>query len=624
MYDDSAPVSRLPWTQKWLLCGSLNVCGQIIYPLLVVGACLAGNAFANDRKLSDSIAYLKEHGIEWPTASGTAETAKRLRPILVDETTLQLTQQYLIDLRADDYRKRESASRELAKLRVPIDPLLGIQREPDHATEAGNLEFTWRLKQILAVRRSLALEDQLYHALVVIAETPVPGLASELLSTASALDGGDVRLMDATERAISKTVSSVDKALLRSLVGPDKPMPTRRRATAALAQLLAASDRHALEELLAIRNSDLRLAAARGAVLAGNMVGIPDLVSMLEDSSTSIRCQAAALLYQGTGEDFGYAGYDEPARRARSILKWNQWLIDWRQQQGSNGTRKSTRTDTASGRVLVGIQLKENPSAPKGRKPGHQKPTLKSNVLEFTPSGSIRWHMRSADLRGGTAITAIPLVNGARAIAFGNPTQSENALQQSMSIRFFDGNGQALGSLSGLAGMPALGLSQSGHLLVAAANEIVEVGVWGNLIGRTAFGGANTRVDFFARARGDRMIVVSSLAGTVREFSREGILLLEHGNLKRPVYARRMRNGGLIVAQKTTDETEPAILSYDSTGNLAWTFTPSQEIGTMTAVAALSSGNALYGSSTGLYEIGIDGRVTRTWINGSVRFVYAD
>ena len=610
MYGLSAPGCRS--LQRF---GPQAICrGLTIFACVVLALVPTRDALGNNGRLADSVSYLSQRGVELELGTSAAESAKRLKPLLVDAATLRLTKQYLTDLRADDYGKRETASRELAKLRVPIDPLLALPRAKAGA-DAGNLEYTWRLQQILAVRRSLALEDQLYHALVVIELKPVTGLIGELLSTASALEGGDSRLLGAAERAIGATVSESDKSFLRSVLQSGSSATKRQRATMALAKLLAESDSDGLQELLSSDDVNMQLAAVRGATLAGDTSGVSQLVSLLEHSSVAIRCDAADLLFRCTGKDFGYAGYDEPSNRTSSIAKWNRWL----NTDGHRDRSAAAAADTSEGRVLVGIRLKEPTKPREGRKRGGKKMAERSNVLEFTPSGSIRWHMRSSDLRGGTAVAAIPLANGARAIAFG---QSANSLQQNMSIRFFDGNGQPLGSLSGLAGIPALGSNDDGNLLVAAANEIVEVGVLGNLVRRTVFGNTAEPIDYFTRARGGRLIIVSSQLGTVREYSSEGALLLEQGNLKRPVYARRLRDGSLLVAQK--QDTEPAVLSFAPTGEVAWTFTPSKEIGAMTAVAALPNGNALFGASTGLYEVGASGQITRTWINGSVSFVYAD
>jgi len=71
-----------------------------------------------------SVQYLNNRGLNITDDSDAAKTAERLRPLLVNDATLKRTRQFLADLRADDYGKRETASRELARLRIPIDPLL--------------------------------------------------------------------------------------------------------------------------------------------------------------------------------------------------------------------------------------------------------------------------------------------------------------------------------------------------------------------------------------------------------------------------------------------------------------------------------------------------------------------
>ena len=185
------------------------------------------------------------------------------------------------------------------------------------------------------------------------------------------------------------TVSITDKEFLQEQLSTQRSSASQARTTTALARLLANSNDSALEELYLVEDPHLRLAASKGAILAGDRRGFPHLVKLLESSSSTIRCEAAALLYQHTGKAFGYAGYDSAARRASSIAKWKSWL----NQNGTQPISPSTSRLTTSGRVIVGIQLKETSDAKADRRRGREKTTDRSNVLEFTPSGSIRWHM---------------------------------------------------------------------------------------------------------------------------------------------------------------------------------------------------------------------------------------
>ncbi|MEZ5328224.1 MAG: hypothetical protein R3F19_24530 [Verrucomicrobiales bacterium] len=586
-----------PWKRIWQWCRDAIAAGVLI----------ALPAEGTDQGIAGSIAYLNEQGVAVSIESDDADIAEALRPLLIDDATLKLARAQLADLRADDYRDREAASRELARLAFPIDPLLVTSGK----SSAWNEEFTWRLQQILAVRRPLALEDPLHHALVIIAEKPVRGLIAELLASASALESGDAQLLAALENAIVATVSLADTPILQSQLQPEHSISARKRTTMALAALTARAGAAELKQLLTANDPELQLASAKGAVLAGNDGGIPVLVSLLESSSTAIRCEAAELLYKCTGEDFGFAGYDDPLGRAASVKRWRDWL--------TAGGRIHPPVAEPAGRVIVGIQLKEPPASESGRARGQKAAIDRSNVIEFTPSGSLRWHMHSVELRGGTAIASIPMHSGARAIAFGIPGQMP---QQSMSIRFFDKDSRGIGSLTGLAGMPTLALSSSGNLLLAAANEIVEVECAGTLVRRTAFGTFSDTIDHFSLIHGNRVMIVSSASGTVREYSLDGELLIEKDQLDKPYYARRGRDGSLLVAQRAQGGS--AIVSFTAEGKRQWTFSPSNDIGQMSAVAALSNGHALLGSSTGLYEIASSGQIIRTWINGAVNFIYAD
>lgn len=607
--------SSSPNTRVWRRCRKIIVrdATPILSVLLLAFAALTVDADATEQRLASSFAYLNERGLTVSADSSAADLAEAILPLLIDDATLARTLRYIADLRADDFGTRENASRALVKLAFPIDSLLVMPS----GSASRSQDFTWRVQQILALRRPLALEDQLHHALAVVAEKPVRGMIAQLLSTASAVEHGDMQLLATVENALVASAAIADKEILRLHLAPEHSVATRKRATVALASILSGTNDDEFDQLIASHDPDLRLAAAKGAALAGHRFGVPMLVSLLESSRTAVRCEAAEVLYACTGMDFGFAGYDDTYLRESSVKHWKQWLSS--SQDGGRLVSAVPPALAPTGRVIVGIQLKEEPPPANGQSRGQKNALERSNVIEFTPSGSIRWHMRSTDLRGGTAIASIPMREGGRAIAFGNP---EQVPQQSMSIRFFDHTGLGIGTITGLAGMPSLGLTSNGNLMIAAANEIVEVGCAGNLVSRTAFSSFADTIDHFELIRADRVIVVSSMSGTVREYTRGGRLLLEWNQLPKPVYARRHRDGSLLVAQHAQDAV--AIASYDATGQLQWTFSPSPEIGKMSAVAALSNGNALFGSSTGMYEIGCTGRIVRTWINGSVDFIYVD
>ena len=578
-----------------------------------------GNCASTARADADaadvSLQYLSEHGYKIPDNANSEQLRSVLQPLLIDKEALAKTRRYLEELGADEYAKREAASRGLAKLKVPIDVLLN---RFESGKRADDLEYSWRLQQIRAVRRSLGLEDHLFHALRVIAGRGVKGLTAELLSTAEALEGGDARMVEAVEHAVSVSVSADDLDLLYSLAAEDQSMNTRRRATVALARLLARMGKGGeLRSLLMTQEEKLRLAAARGAILGQSALGVPALVELLESRNVEFRCRAIALLEGSVGETFGYAGYDPDGARSKSTARWRKWLTAG-QLPELTGT-SSGAGDT--GRVLVGIQLNEEADEKAERRRG--KPVLRSSVVEFTPSGSLRWRMQSAALRGGTPVGAIPLNHGKKAIAFG---KSGEVLQHSLTIRFFDHHHQLLGSISGAAGIGSISHHED-NLLLAAGNEIIEVGVLGNVGRRTPLENVQA-IDFFSVLRGDRYLVVSTNDGKVQEYSQEGELLWSLENLSQPIFARRLNSGRLIVGfAKGSDEDEnanPAIALYSAAGNQMWEFVPTQEMGHPNSIASLSNGSALLGTRSGLYEIGANGRVSRTWINGAVTFVCAD
>jgi hypothetical protein len=148
----------------------------------------------------------------------------------------------------------------------------------------------------------------------------------------------------------------------------------------------------------------------------------------------------------------------------------------------------------------------------------------------------------------------------------------------------------------------------------------VTVGLLGNVIQRTTLG--NTKIDFFSTMHNGRILTTSREEGTVREYDQKGKLLWELKGRREPTFARRLADGGLVVSQVATSE-NPAIISYTASGEVAWDFSPTSELGSVKCAAVLANGNALLGTATGLYEIR-GGRLARTWINGQVTFIYAN
>ena len=569
---------------------------------------------AGEADLERSIAFLNEQGIELNRDAAGPD----LGSALISPDTLERTRFLLDQLTSEEYQTRENASRELAKLEAPIDCLLRVGHAGASAT--GDLELNWRLQQIIAIRRTLALEERLYHALVVISGQRIPGLGEALLTTAAALDEGNSRLLLQADEAIAATMTVADKEnLLKWLRDDDAALGAKLRAGLALGSLLARSGGMAeLESLIQTAPSELRLAAIRGAMQEGRTAGVLALGEMLSDPSATVRCNAAELLRRITGDDFGYAGYDPEEPRRKAAARWQQSLTasQWPDKIGAD-----RQSFSEQGRVFAGIVVAQK-RAGRGDDDdddeGKRKGKASTSVLEFSQSGSIRWRMDSAALRGGFPVAAAPLSRGARVIAFG---KNGSPLQKNMAVRFFDANGLILGTISGLMGINTLEATPDGsRIRIVVAEKAIELDLFGNVTKRTSL--PESSPGFFATLPTGRILTASRERGLIREYGAGGEVRWEAAGFGSPIYARRLADGALVVASSARDR--PAVVSYTADGEIHWDFTPAADLGTVNCATALSNGNALLGTTTGLYEITVGGHLSRTWINGNVTFLNAN
>ena len=80
-------------------------------------------------------------------------------------------------------------------------------------------------------------------------------------------------------------------------------------------------------------NDPAPLVRARAMGLAGSQpesVVMPSLIAKLNDPDAVVRMTAIEELRRRTGQDLGYAPWEDEAGRARSVMAWQNW---WRAQQ---------------------------------------------------------------------------------------------------------------------------------------------------------------------------------------------------------------------------------------------------------------------------------------------------
>lgn len=69
-------------------------------------------------------------------------------------------------------------------------------------------------------------------------------------------------------------------------------------------------------------------------------VVVPALIDRLSDPDPVVRMSAHEELKRGTGQDFGFVAWADPADRARAVGRWQQW---WKAREA--GLAQSRRSD---------------------------------------------------------------------------------------------------------------------------------------------------------------------------------------------------------------------------------------------------------------------------------------
>jgi hypothetical protein len=81
-------------------------------------------------------------------------------------------------------------------------------------------------------------------------------------------------------------------------------------------------------------NDPAPLVRARAMGLGGSVpesVVMPSLIAKLNDPDAVVRMTAIEELRRRTGQDFGYAPWEDEGGRAQSVMAWQNW---WKAQQG--------------------------------------------------------------------------------------------------------------------------------------------------------------------------------------------------------------------------------------------------------------------------------------------------
>ena len=540
------------------------------------------------------MAILKELGFD----PGDDEFENKLAELFLDADGLANVRAQIVALDADDFRDRNEASKQLAMVGAPIGHLIG------RAREGAGIDMSRRIQAILNARVKQRKLDALYHGARLLAVRETPGFVDRLLVIAGTFDPVvHWELLRVLEMAVARTSGDQDRARLdAALENPSGAV--RESAAFAIGFRFNNDGQQATAAPAAVAADDLlRLAVARGLAAKASSGVAVELVALLESTSVRARHEAGVLLRGMTGQDFGFAGYDDANRRAAAVGRWKNWLA------GAANAQEELEA------AMLGSAAREKFSVLLGRSGGKD-----GSVVSWSTSGKKIGAHPLARAVSGTAPDRISVdhESGITLAWGGGDEDGRVSLLTLEGEELWSGNGVPVGGGAAYLGR--------GRILVAAGKELEEIDVTGQRVARKVL---DAGVRSLNRVRAGRYVCAHTETGRVAEYDAAGEKLWQAGGFTRPGFVERLSNGNLLVAQgkpateegKDPAEIGPTVVETDPNGKVIATLSP-KSVSAITSAARLPNGNTLIATEKGLAEYTPEGYAVKVWIKGKVGAVY--
>jgi HEAT repeat protein len=501
---------------------------------VVVGA---GAVLADDAGDVDAgfLETLRAAGVE-PNERAICSWLKDLRPKADHQ---RLAREYVKQLGAEDWKKREQATRSL--LSLPAIPA-GLLEE---ATKSDDPEVAGRAREVLQ-RRGEGVSPILRAAFKVIAARgyrsclqpaldalPLCSRQHVLQSGADALEAlaqpGDIK-------AIQKAMGSANADVRVALIEP-------------LAALVGEKGSSQLAPWMNKGEPKVRLAAAVAMLNLKNPAGLKGLVDLLDAKQPMVRSQAAGTLRSVTGKYFGYGATGDRQARKTAAAKWARWV---REKGASAKLHLPARVGWGCRGDLGGNYLVAY--------------GYKNKVEEVDPRGHVVW---SCEVKGAWSAEKLPDGNvliaaysenkvvladkeGKRVWEYGTNCLNVELLPNGNFLVADYGNSRVLeisrdkevvwshktnGSCADAERLA------NGNTLVAAGNSVREITPEGKVVWDNDLG---TQVYSVQHLPGGNVLVSLLSRNVVQEVSREGKVVWKHA-VSSPSDAFRLPGGNTLI-----------------------------------------------------------------------------
>lgn len=440
--------------------------------------------------------------------------------------------------------------------------------EEEAAMVALSPEVRWRMQKLLPAGKAV-MEKELLGVLEAIRQQHLSGLGKELLACASIINS--TKQLLAMGESIAATSAKEDRGVM-VVSSKSTNMPTRYLALMALAPIAAAEDVTTIL-LPAQQDADewIRLAAARGGVVAGQKVSLNSLAKLLESETEDVRSEANSLLLSVTGQDLGYLPSDAPDKRLESAKQWQVWT--------ASAGQKSD--------LILPLQ----------RLPRERGVLLLCDVagkrlVEFDNTGMVVWEKK---------------LDVAPWACQGLPTGHRMVCSAEAAVVFeLDDQGNEVWRSKPLPKGPmSVQRLASGNTLVACSwsDTVIEVDLDGEIAWRAAVVGRP--VDAQRLENGNTLVTLQNEEKVV-EIDATGKQVAAQGDLGFVFGATRLRNGNLLSCDFRTS----IVKEVAPGGKLIWSH---QGFVCPILAQRLRSGNTLVSDRRGVKEISPDGREIRAW-----------
>jgi hypothetical protein len=553
----------------------------------------------------------EEKAEQWPLTAGDSilvdlemnpedqDFEKKITPLFLQRDELERVIRQIGDLDAEDFRKRNDASRALVMVAAPIEHLLGGARR-----DAG-AEMSRRIQGILNVRIKQRRLDALYHVAGRLSSRSLQGWGSRLgvmSSTFEPVSHWDLLRM--FEIAAAECSQQQDREVFEKSLHSDSQSERELAAFVIGYRFLPGIEKSRVTDLVG-DDEFLELAMARGRAAKGDAEVSKVLLQLLGSENLRVRHEAGILLRGLHDKDFGFAGYDRAGSRTEAVGRWQNYL-------------GSLADDVILEEARIGRGARGEFMVLVATPPGKD-----GAVTPWTTSG------RKLSKSGLAASMASIRPDS---ISFNDPAGlavASGGGHEAGRVAVFTNEGKEIWSASGIPVEGGAAIMPGGRLLVAIGSEVEELDISG---GRAGVWKMPSRIVSFKRLREGRFLCAHPEAGSLAEYGSKGQLLWRVEGFDHPRWVERLESGNLLVvvdaelAKEDSDRRPNAgkmrVIETSPDGKVVLSSIHPKGVNVISSAARLPNGNTLVGTEKGLAEYTPEGYAVKVWLKNVISTIH--